>query len=309
MRLHIRHRTQYRYHSPVVSSHHIAILHPRDADGQRVISHHLKVDPTPAYQAQEVDVYGNRRTLLAIYRPHTALDVVADSVVDIEAPTQPEKDEPWEQVRERLRYRAGAPYCPEAEFVYPSPYVSREALLDPDLLAYAQASFPPGGGWLAGCRDLTARLHEDLTYDPASTEVHTPLLTAFRQRRGVCQDFAHVLIAALRALGLPARYVSGYLLTQPPPGQPRLVGADASHAWVGVPWAGRWFDLDPTNRRWGLDRPDEGYVTVAMGRDYGDVSPLRGVIQGGGTHTLRVAVTVAPPQEWAALDWTEPRTD
>lgn len=306
MRLHIRHHTQYRYHSPVVSSHHIAILHPRDAAGQRIVSHRLTVDPTPAYQTQEVDVYGNRRTLFAIDRPHTALEVVAESVVDTQAPEQPQTDEPWEQVRDRLRYRAGSPYRPEAEFVYPSPHIPREALIDPDLIAYARASFPPGGGWLAGCRDLTARLHADLAYAPASTEVHTPLLAAFRQRRGVCQDFAHVLIAALRALGLPARYVSGYLLTQPPPGQPRLVGADASHAWVGVPWGERWFDLDPTNRRWGCDRPDEGYVTVATGRDYGDVSPLRGVIQGGGAHALRVAVTVAPPQEWAALDWAAP---
>lgn len=301
MRLHVRHHTRYHYQAPVVSSQHVAMLRPRDGDGQRLLSHRLTVLPSPAYQQEETDLYGNVRTLFALQQPHHTLDVTADSGVETQPAEQPSGDEPWEAVRDRLRYQAGQPYRAEAEFTFASPYVPADAMADAELFEYALSSFPPGGGWLAGCRDLTARLHADLAYAPASTEVHTPLLTAFRQRRGVCQDFAHVMIGALRTLGLPARYVSGYLLTQPPPGQPRLIGADASHAWVAVPYGGRWFDLDPTNQRWGLDRPDEAYVTVATGRDYGDVAPLRGVIQGGGMHELSVAVTVAPPEEWAAF--------
>ena len=162
---------------------------------------------------------------------------------------------------------------------------------------YAQPSFAPGRSYLAAAMALMERVHRDFTYEPGVTEIDTPLIDAFRLRRGVCQDFAHLMLGMLRSLGLPARYVSGYLQTQPPPGQARLLGADASHAWISIwcPVLG-WVDLDPTN----AVVPDASHVTVAVGRDYGDVVPLRGVIQGGASHTLDVAVDVAPAVERAA---------
>jgi len=168
---------------------------------------------------------------------------------------------------------------------------------------YALSSFMPGRPLMQAAQELTARMHRDFRYQTASTDINTPALEALQEKRGVCQDFAHILVSCFRSLGLPARYVSGYLLTQPPPGQPRLVGSDASHAWASVylpelanhPSQG-WLDLDPTNNRCGLASPGEDYVRLAVGRDFADVSPLRGVLQGGGTHTLEVAVTVSPLQ-------------
>ena len=210
---------------------------------------------------------------------------------------QPRGAAPWEEVRERLRYHRGAAYDPAAEFVFASPYVPRQE----DFVAYAQPSFPQGRPLLEAARDLMSRIHADFAYEPEVTDVGTPALDALHLRKGVCQDFAHVMLACLRSLGLPARYVSGYLLTSPPPGQPRLVGSDASHAWVSVYLPGdgepgRWADLDPTNDR----APGEDYVTLATGRDYSDVAPVRGVIHGGANHRLHVAVTVTPVEESGA---------
>jgi transglutaminase-like putative cysteine protease len=169
-------------------------------------------------------------------------------------------------------------------------------------VAYARPSFTPGTPLLLGARDLMRRIHRDFTYASQSTEINTPALEALAQRRGVCQDFAHIMLACLRAQGVAARYVSGYLLTQPAEGQPRLVGSDASHAWVSVYLPDlpdgegytRWWDFDPTNDRDGCGTPGEDYVTLAVGRDFADVSPLRGVIRGGTNHTLTVGVTVEP---------------
>ena len=292
MRLQIRHLTRYRYEHPVVSSQHVAMLCPRDGFGQRRLSHTLQIDPAPAQRHDDIDAYGNRRTHFAIAQPHTELDVLAESMVETQPPAQPTDDQPWEALQRQLQRGADATSRVLQPYTMASPHVGPDALGDPELRAYTLQSLVPGGGWLDGCRDLATRLHRDWTYAPGSTRVDTPPLQAFRQRAGVCQDYAHVMIAALRALGLPARYVSGYVWNEPPPGQPRLLGADASHAWVAVPHAGRWFHLDPTNHRWGWDRPDEGFVTLAFGRDYGDVSPLRGTLQGGGAHTLAVAVSV-----------------
>ena len=207
---------------------------------------------------------------------------------------------PWEAVRERFRFRKDATFDAASEFVFPSPYVPRHD----DFAAYARASFVPGRAAFDVAMDLTERMYEDFAYDADSTEINTPAVEALAQRKGVCQDFAHIMIACFRTMGLPARYVSGYLLTQPPPGQPRLVGADASHAWVSVylpgkgeddgsESAGGWADFDPTNGR----QPGEDYVTLAIGRDYSDVSPMRGVLHGGARHTLRVGVTVQPVGE------------
>ena len=193
----------------------------------------------------------------------------------------------------RDSYQAHAPYEPASEFVFASPFVPRRQ----EFARYARLSFAPGASVLAVAVDLMERIHADFTYESQSTQINTPALQALEQRKGVCQDFAHIMLACLRSMGLPARYVSGYLLTQPAPGKVKLVGSDASHAWVSVyvadlPEGQRWVDLDPTNNRWGWFAPGADYVTVATGRDFGDVSPLRGVIHGGASHTLSVGVTV-----------------
>lgn len=292
MRLHVVHETTYAYTPPVKTAQHLAHLRPWDGDGQRLLRHELQVDPAPAQRSESVDAFGNTRTFFGLQGAHERLRVVADSLVATSPPAAlPGDSLPWEDARERLRYHRSAEYDAAAEFLFPSPYVPRHE----EFAAYARPSFGPGRPLYEAARDLTARVHRDFAYVSAATDASTPALEALALRKGVCQDFAHVMLGCLRSLGLPARYVSGYLLTEPPPGQARLVGSDASHAWVSVylpaeHGAGRWADLDPTNDR----APGEDYVLLALGRDYADVSPMRGVIHGGGKHTLHVAVTVTP---------------
>ena len=226
----------------------------------------------------------------SILSPYTEMRVISRSEVDIEAPQRavvPEKSPAWERVREQLQYHGRVPYPQATEFSYASPYTP----LGAEVQAFAREVFEPGQPMLAAAIALMHHIHEEFTFDPAATSVATPLVRVLSERRGVCQDFAHLQIAALRALGLPARYVSGYLLTDPPPGQPRLIGADASHAWVSV-WCPEhgWVDLDPTNDV----LPTIRHITLAWGRDYGDVSPLRGVVLGGQGHRLHVGVSVFP---------------
>jgi transglutaminase-like putative cysteine protease len=301
MDLRITHETRYDYSPAVETAQHMVHLRPLDTPYQQRISHTLDVFPTPAQRSQTPDVYGNLRTFFSLQIPHTTLRVVADSVVATRPPEPAVSTIAWEAVRERFRFHAGAAWDAAAEFIFASHHVPRHE----DFTAYARPSFPPGRPLIAAARDLMTRIYTDFTYASQSTEVNTPALDALAQRRGVCQDFAHIMIGCLRAMGLPARYVSGYLLTQPPPGQPRLIGSDASHAWVAVylpdlPGAQDergWYDLDPTNDRSGWGTPGEDYVTLALGRDYSDISPMRGVIHGGARHTLRVAVTVAPLDE------------
>ena len=306
MDLRVHHRTTYRYGSPVDLAQHVLHLSPPDTPHQRVLSHALRIDPPPASQFDHRDAFGNRRVHVALQSPHDTLTVDADSRVLTEPPgplpaTGPVADVPWELARDRLCYQAGAPHHEAAGFVFASPYVPR----DDALAAFARGAISPGQPLLAAAQALMRAIHDGMSFDPSSTGVNTPVLEVLRLRRGVCQDFAHLMIGALRSLGLPARYVSGYLLTEPPPGQARLVGADASHAWVAVAvpdGAGGsvWFDFDPTNDRCGAGSPGEDYITLATGRDFGDVSPLRGVIQGGAQHTLSVAVTVAPTDAFPA---------
>lgn len=296
MRLGITHETHYDYTPQVETAQHMAHLRPLETATQKLISHRLSISPEVAQQGETRDVFGNTRAFFSLQNPHDELRVLAHSVVDTSTPPQPGLEAadslPWEQVRERFRYRAGGRYDPAAEFVFPSVYVPRHD----DFVSYARASFGTGVSLLAGAQSLMERIHTDFTYESNSTEINTPAVEALAQKKGVCQDFAHIMIACLRGLGLPARYVSGYLLTSPPPGQERLVGSDASHAWVAVyspgedGGRGQWFDFDPTNRR----SPGEDYVTLALGRDYADVSPMRGVIHGGAHHILKVAVTVEP---------------
>jgi transglutaminase-like putative cysteine protease len=291
MLLHVLHETAYDYAPVVRTAQHMAHLKPASTSGQQLLSHRLKVDPAPARQTEAVDVYGNTRSFFSLQGSHDRLRIRAESLVSTAASDLPDSSLPWEDVAERMRYHRQAHYDPASEFVFASPYVPRDLAF----ASYAQPSFDQGRSLMEAAVDLMRRVHEDFEYATTATDVNTPALEALSLRKGVCQDLAHVMLGSLRSLGLPARYVSGYLLTEPPAGRPRLVGTDASHAWVAVylPAAegpGRWVELDPTN-----DRPaGEDYVRLATGRDYSDVSPVRGVIHGGANHSLRVAVTVTP---------------
>ena len=301
MHLRIVHETCYDYAAPVMLAQHMAHLRPSpQLPGQHLLEHHLTVLPEPAQEMASEDAFGNPRHFFALQVPHDTLCVHADMTVRTEPPLPLPDSPPWEVVRDHFRYHAGAAFDAANEFVFSSPFVPRhEAFAD-----YARADFAPARPLFEACEALMARIHTEFEYRSGSTEINTPALTALERRQGVCQDFAHIMLGCLRSLGLAARYVSGYLLTQVPDGQPRLIGADASHAWVAVYCPGTtetdgvWCDFDPTNNHAGLGRPGEDYVTLALGRDFGDVSPLRGVIQGGGSHTLRVGVTVAPVDDF-----------
>lgn len=286
------HRTVYEYGEPVTVSHHAARLTPRALAGQHVAVFGLQVQPQPEVLHEHTDYFGNTLIVFSIRELHGRMEVEARSRVTVPCltPPVPALSPMWSEVAAAFR----DPVLPENvepyEFCLDSPMVrtSRE------LADWARESFPPGTPLLQGARDLTRRLYAEFTFDPKATDVATPLEEAWRQRRGVCQDFAHIAIACLRSLGLAARYVSGYLRTIPPPGKPRLQGADASHAWVAVfcPLNG-WVEFDPTNNI----LPADGHVRVAVGRDYSDVSPLSGVLTGGGEHMVGVSVDVIPLAE------------
>jgi len=312
MLLQVLHETRYDYSAPVENAQHVSCLRPLDDAGQQVLGHELQISPEPAHQRSVLDVYGNSRSYFSLRSSHASLKVSARSLVRTQA--QPELSTrasvSWEQLRQHCRYQAGADWDAAIEFAFASPCAPR----DEAFAEFARPSFPAGRPVAEAAWDLMTRIHTQMRYESQSTEVNTPALRALQQGKGVCQDFAHILVACCRSLGLPARYVSGYMLTSPPPGQPRLVGNDTSHAWASVycmaaeaarkPEAGRagsrppgyWLDLDPTNNR----IPGQDYVRAATGRDFLDVSPLRGVIQGGSSHSLSVAVTVSPVEQESA---------
>jgi len=298
--LEVMHDTTYRYATDVALAHHVAYLQPAATPFQQLESFRIGVAPQPSVARTDEDVFGNHRFHFSLDVPHPKLAVRAVSRVRITprfVGFEPHATSPWADVAGRLAYRAGGRYGPQSEFAYPSPFIPRHR----ELGNYAATSFTATRSIASGAIDLMHRIHRDFKYDADSTEISTPVLEAFNQRRGVCQDFAHVMIGGLRTMGLAARYVSGYLLTQPRPGRPRMIGADASHAWVSV-WcpnldgSSTWLDLDPTNDL----IPSTSHVTLAVGRDFGDVSPLRGIIRGGGDHKLTVGVTVRPVDERAA---------
>jgi transglutaminase-like putative cysteine protease len=268
MKLSVVHETHYKYSSPVPLSHQLLHLTPRELPWQTCTSYRLTVEPAPAEQEERVDYYGNRTVRVLLATPHDELLVRAESEVDV-------------QPRAQAAWLPGAP----SEFLHESPHVETWR----ELSDYAAKSASQGQPPLEVATDLMRRIHKDFRFDRTATSISTPLKQVMKQRSGVCQDFAHLMTAGLRSLAIPARYVSGYILTKPPPGRPRLVGADASHAWVSV-FAGEWIDLDPTNNR----VVDEEYVTLAWGRDFDDVTPMRGVILGGGEQSLAVRVTVTP---------------
>lgn len=304
MLLRISHSTTYHYQPDVDLSHHVAHLKPHTTATQSVKSTSLVITPEPDWIQEQSDVYGNLRSVFAIQSRHPVLQIDAGSVIDTSASALPliipEKTPPWEEVREHFRYRSGARWDRETEFCFPSAHV----MPHPDFAQFSRSAFTPRRPILEAGIALMQRIHQELQYASQSTDIQTPAHEALQLRRGVCQDFAHILLACLRMQGLAARYVSGYLLTQAPEGQPRLIGSDASHAWVslyvpqrdaaGLAPGGCWVDLDPTNDRWGLESPGEDYVQLAMGRDFADVSPVRGVLRGGASHTLDVQVTVEP---------------
>jgi transglutaminase-like putative cysteine protease len=288
----VTHRTTYAYGSDVSVSHHVAHLHPRELPCQQVTDFQLHIEPATTASAERVDFYGNTTTFFTISSPHECLSVTARSRVRVAAQPLPAAalTPAWEQVRKNCASDVLTPDSAVGEFRFDSPLIARTAAF----ADYAAQSFPRERPLLEGVSDFTARIFRDFKFDPRATTVATPLDEVFRERRGVCQDFAHLAIAGLRSLGLPARYVSGYLETQPPPGRARLVGADASHAWVSVWCPGHgWIDADPTNNV----LPSDRHITVAWGRDFSDVSPLHGVVVGGGDHGLRVGVDVAPIPE------------
>jgi transglutaminase-like putative cysteine protease len=285
----IVHRTIYKYKNPVSLGNHVACLKPRSLPHQRLTQTELRIHPLPATQIERVDYFGNTLCFFTVQEPHKELVVEARSEVAMHgnASPWPQQSPSWE-VAAQSRHNDLSPEGLEAyQFGFESPRIR----VRPEFADYALQSFTRGRPMTEALLDLTARIHKDFRFDSKVTTVRTTTEEVFRRRRGVCQDFAHLQIACLRSLNLPARYVSGYLRTYPPPGQPRLVGADASHAWVSAycPGVG-WLDMDPTNNL----VPSNGHVTLAWGRDYSDVSPLRGLILGGGSHTLKVAVDMEP---------------
>jgi transglutaminase-like putative cysteine protease len=287
MRLRVEHRTSYFYGDTVTTSHHEARLTPRESESQRTCSHQIEISPTPEARRRRFDYFGNRVVHFSLSEPHRSLEVLARSVVEItpQRPPEIERSPSWESVRDLLAEDRRRDALDAYSMVFESPLVP--AL--PEVHAYAASVFTPGRPILEAVQALVARVHAEFAYDDHATEVSTALADVLRLRRGVCQDFAHLAVACLRSHGLPARYVSGYLLTHPPPGRPKLLGADASHAWFAtfVPEYG-WVDFDPTNNV----IPTTDHVTAAYGRDFSDVTPLRGVILGGGQHKLSVAVDV-----------------
>ena len=294
------HETRYEYDQPVGLSRQIVHLTPRRTALQVCRAHRLDIAPKPQVIAASEDAFGNAVTSFCIESDHDSLAVLAESWVDVTARTTPADaaTPPWEAVRARLAYHAGRRLNAEdlaaTRFLFESTRVRNKR----ELATWTSACFRPGVPLLMGVRALMTRIHEELTFDPKATTVSTPVMEVFANRRGVCQDFAHLMLSCLRSIGLAARYVSGYLLTRPPSGRPRLVGADASHAWVSVycPDHG-WVDADPTNGVF----PSLEHITLGWGRDYDDVIPLRGVLLGGGEHELEIKVTVAPAADYEVV--------
>ncbi|QIS08243.1 transglutaminase family protein [Nocardia arthritidis] len=286
-RYRVEHRTTYRYSDEVSSSYGRAYLTPREFPGQRLISHEIEIEPAPSDRSVGADVYGNTTTYFHVTSEHRQLTVSGVSVVEVARPDRVvDARLPWELARPTT---AKGPLAVEFTLDLRPPEIT------PEVTAYAAESLTPGRPLLAAVADLNTRIHRDFTYRSGSTTVSTRVADVFAAKEGVCQDFARIGVACLRSHGLAARYVSGYLATDPPPGKERMVGADATHAWSAV-WIpddrdGHWVGFDPTNDQFA----DERYVTVAWGRDYADVPPLRGIIYTDAREsTITVSVDVSP---------------
>jgi transglutaminase-like putative cysteine protease len=287
----VRHVTTYAYEDPVSVSHHLLHLTPRNLPGQVCHETQISILPEPPVTTTGSDYFGNIQTFFTLQEPHDSLIVEATSELEVHAAKPPDlsASPPWETVVESLVTDHSEEGLDAYQFVFDSQRVAASR----ELADYARSAFPTGRPLLQAVLELMRKIHRDFRFDAKATEVSTPVQEFFQKRRGVCQDFAHLQIACLRSLSLPARYISGYLRTLPPPGQSRLVGADASHAWCSAwsPGIG-WVDFDPTNNC----VPTDGHITVAWGRDYSDVSPIHGVLLGGAKHTLDAGVDVMPTQ-------------
>lgn len=295
IRYDVRHRTDFHYSTPVSISHHLLHLTPRATENQRTEVWNITLAPAPAVRRAEVDFFGNPVEHLTLQDEHSKLVIRARGTLTVVEPkvVDPSATPPWEDARVNGSVVKDPDILAAQPFAYDSPMTRAGE----SVWAWARESFTPGRPVLEAALDLNHRIHTDFEYDSSATTVSTPVAEVFKIRRGVCQDFAHLMLAGLRGIGLPARYVSGYLLTYPPPGGRKLQGSDASHAWVSVRVPGHgWVDLDPTNDKMTTTE----HVTLAWGRDYGDVSPVKGAIVGGGQHTVRVAVDVVPIVDTAA---------
>ncbi len=288
MKYQVVHKTAYSYSEPASLSQNELFLCPRNTVNQKLYSNRIVITPGPQYEDDRIDYFGNSCRVFMVQHPHKELVMTSISSVEVTAAVTPSADTtvPWEEAGKYLQEGKDPDALDASQFVFPSPLIT----VNERAYNYGSRCFKPGRPVLAAAVDLMTRVYKEFTYDKTATTVDTSVDQVFKNKRGVCQDFAHLLISCLRARGLAARYVSGYLRTLPPPGKPRLVGADASHAWVSlyVPQSG-WVDLDPTNNT----IPGESHITVAWGRDYGDVTPVKGVVMGGGVHTLTVMVDVA----------------
>jgi transglutaminase-like putative cysteine protease len=282
----VSHRTTYSYSKPVLQSEHRVHMTPRPGPRQTVHRHSLLIEPAPTSNVAITDFFGNASAILTIEDEHSELVIHARSTVEIQAPDPPTPalSTPWEQVAANARRNGSLDIC-----VLQFTSASRHTRIAPETVDYARPSFSPQRPVLEATLELTRRIYRDFTFDSTATDISTPVSHVLQERRGVCQDFAHLALTCLRAFGLPARYVSGYLRTYPPPGMEKLRGADASHAWISVwsPQAG-WVDFDPTN---GI-MPTNEHITLAWGRDYDDVSPISGVLLGGSRQKMTVAVDV-----------------
>lgn len=294
-RYQVEHHTRYRYASAVTLSHHLLHLTPRTVPGQQLESCTLSLEPPPSQRHSSLDGFGNPVLALAYEQPHRELNVSLEMIVSRHQRELPAASDspPWQQVVASLAYHSQPLTAAQLEaqrYRFESPHVR----LKKAFAQFASDCFPVDQPLLAGASALMHKIHSEFTFDASATDIATPLATVLAERRGVCQDFAHLMLACLRSLGLAARYVSGYLLTEPPAGQPRLIGADATHAWIEIycPTHG-WIGFDPTNNC----QPQLEHIVLGWGRDFTDVSPLRGVLLGGGSHDPEVAVTVTPLDE------------
>ncbi len=297
VRYHVLHETRYDYEGAVSLSQQQVHLSPRILPWQQINEQRIDIQPVPSWRRDGSDAFGNPVSWISFHTPHDPLLIRSVMSVSItpHKPANLARSLPWEVVRDRLDYDATPPLAEDLDavrFLFESPHVR----VKHELEHYAADCFPAGRPILLGAQALMDKIFREFEFDPEATTFSTPVLEVLEKKRGVCQDFAHLMIACLRSLGLSARYVSGYLLTRPPPGKPRLIGADASHAWVSVYTPGSddgWVDFDPTNNL----LPDTEHITVAVGRDFSDISPLRGTILGGGNAEPEVAVTVVPLDE------------
>ncbi len=283
----VAHETRYAYTAPVSQSWQLARLTPRTLPWQRLLVHSLQIEPNPDERRDARDSFGNTVTHFGLHGAHRVLRVRMECLVEVLARPAVAEGPGWEAVRDAVRSAPQQDDLVPAGMSEPTPLVP----LSEGARRYAAESFEPGRPWLAAVTDLMRRIHADFEFEPGATTVSTSVDEVLHQRRGVCQDFAHLMLACLRGHALPARYVSGYLLTEPPPGMPRLMGVDASHAWVAAysPAHG-WVEFDPTNDQ----LADQRYITLTWGADFADVVPLRGVILGGGEQRMAVEVSVIP---------------